>query len=93
MSEQCALCTDTKATTRLEDTGLLGSLLVQDSPADVRYGEVVIPLCEDCRPRIDDALAAYASYGGPDEKQRAEERLQRYARKMNSVIIENASGH
>lgn len=91
MSEQCALCTDAEATTRLENPAVLGSWFVQESRIDVLYGDVVIPLCDGCRERVDNALAERKDARGLDAKQAAERQLTSLAERMNASIVEAVS--
>lgn len=92
MSEQCALCTRRDATTRLKDTGILGTLLRQETRLDIPEREIVIPLCNPCTDHVSEMREDYR-YGGPDEKIRAGERLTRDAKRMNVTTVRNASGH
>jgi len=92
MSEQCALCSRREARKQLEETGILGTLLRQETRLDIPEREIVIPLCDPCADHVAEMREDYG-YGGPEEKTRAGERLTRDANRMNIATVRDASGH
>ena len=91
MSEQCALCTDANATDQIESPTVIEAWFVQESGLDVSYGDVVVPLCEGCWERVDDALAKRTAARGPGTRQAAERRLIRLAEDLSSKYVAAAS--
>lgn len=91
MTEQCALCTDAEATTRIDAPHPLTNFV----PAKL-YGrgltadDVVVPLCADCRTKIQATLDRYdlERWGG-ETAARAD--LQDFAAALDAGTVARAS--